>query len=243
MSSDKYRVKRAIIMAAGKGNRLRPLTYTIPKPLIEVNGVRMIDTIIDGLLLNGITDIYIVTGYLASSFEVLLLKYPGINIVNNPFYENSNNISSLYAARDLLDTDIMIMDADLLIRNEDILNPVFPISGYNASMVTEHTDEWVMTVDKGLVTSCSRCGGDEGWQLYSVSRWCRDDAVKLKEYTVTEFEINKRHDIYWDDIPMFLYADRFDLGVNAIDKADVLEIDSLEELKRIDPSYLFVKGE
>ena len=69
---NEYKVKRAIIMAAGIGKRMRPLTLKLPKPLIEVNGVRMIDTIIDALLVNGITDINIVTGYMADKFEILL---------------------------------------------------------------------------------------------------------------------------------------------------------------------------
>ena len=80
---NEYTVKRAIIMAAGIGKRMRPLTLKMPKPLIEVNGVRMIDTIIDALLANGITDINIVTGYLAENFEILLTKYPFLKFVNH----------------------------------------------------------------------------------------------------------------------------------------------------------------
>ena len=55
-----HEVKRAIIMAAGLGNRMRPVTLTTPKPLVRVNGKRMIDTVIEGLHDNGITEIYIV---------------------------------------------------------------------------------------------------------------------------------------------------------------------------------------
>ena len=237
-----FTAKRALIMAAGIGKRMRPLTLSTPKPLIEVNGIRMIDTIIDGLLANGVEDIIIVTGYLAERFEVLSAKYPMIRFVNNPDYDKCNNISSLYYSRDLLDTDVIITDADQIVRNREILTPEFERSGYNAIKVTSHTDEWVMNVNDGIVTACSRNGGDKGWQLYSVSRWCKEDALKLKEYVELEYEKKKNIDVYWDDIPMFIYADRFSLGIREMKKGDVLEIDSLEELKEIDSSYSNIEG-
>ena len=59
-----HQVKRAIIMAAGIGKRMQPLTFQIPKPLVKVNGMRMIDTVVDGLHQNGINEIYVVVGYL-----------------------------------------------------------------------------------------------------------------------------------------------------------------------------------
>ena len=232
-----YTVKRAIIMAAGIGKRMRPLSLKMTKPLIEVNGVRMIDTIIDALLANGIADINIVTGYMAESFEILRTKYPMLRFVNNPDYEKYNNISSLYYARELLDTDVVITDADQIVKNADILSPGFSLSGYNATEVTTHTDEWVMSVENGVVTSCTRDGGDKGWQLYSVSRWNREDALKLREYVTLEFEKNKRRDLYWDDIPMFIHFGDFRLGIRVMNSNDLIEIDSLEELQKTDSKY------
>ena len=63
-----HKVKRAIIMAAGIGKRMQPVSLHTPKPLIKVNGVRMIDTVISGLHQNGITEIYIVVGYLKEGY-------------------------------------------------------------------------------------------------------------------------------------------------------------------------------
>ena len=238
---NEHKVNRALIMAAGIGKRMRPLTLSAPKPLIEVNGIRMIDTIIDGLLANGIEDIHIVTGYMADSFKVLLTKFPMLRFVNNPDYDKCNNISSLYYARNLLDTDVIITDADQIVKNKDILSPSFERSGYNATEVSAHTDEWVMTVDNGIVKSCSRNGGDRGWQLYSISRWCREDAVRLKKFVELEYEVNKRHDVYWDDIPMFIHFDSFEIGIRAMNREDLLEIDSFEELASIDSRYSGIK--
>lgn len=66
-----YKIQRAIILAAGRGERMKPLTDTVPKPLILVNGSRMIDTIIQSLRRNGITEIYVVTGYQKQQFKML----------------------------------------------------------------------------------------------------------------------------------------------------------------------------
>ena len=92
------KVENAIIMAAGLGTRMRPLTNKIPKPLVKVNGHRMIETIIQGLNKNGIKDITIVTGYLADKFNFLEDKYDGVSIIKNPYYQEYNNLSSLYVA-------------------------------------------------------------------------------------------------------------------------------------------------
>ena len=65
------RVERAIIMAAGFGKRMQPITLHTPKPLVKVNGVRMIDTVIRGLQENGITEIYVVVGHSNEQISVL----------------------------------------------------------------------------------------------------------------------------------------------------------------------------
>ena len=94
-----HRVKRAIIMAAGTGSRMRPVTLKTPKPLVEVQGKRMIDTVIDALHANGIREIHIVVGYLKEQFAQLEKSVPGVHLIDNPWYDTCNNISSLYVAR------------------------------------------------------------------------------------------------------------------------------------------------
>lgn len=124
------RVERAIIMAAGKGTRMLPITLKTPKPLVKINGIRMIDTVIQALHHNGIFEIYIVSGYLKEQFRVLENEY-NVKILENPFYDSCNNISSLYIAREYIENSI-ILDGDQIIYNDQILSPEFEKSGYNA---------------------------------------------------------------------------------------------------------------
>lgn len=241
MNGETHNVKRAIIMAAGIGKRMRPLTFKTPKPLIKVNGVRMIDTVIQSLHWNGIREIYVVVGHLKEQFYSLTQQYPGIQIINNPYYDTCNNISSLYVAREYLG-DCIILDADQIIYNPNILTSKFEYSGYNSVWTEEETGEWLQTVENGIVTSCSRTGGKRGWKLYSISRWTAEDGKKLKRHLEVEFEQKKNHQIYWDDVPMFCYPNEYQLGIWPMEAGDVTEIDSLIELADLDKSYQNIGG-
>ncbi len=236
MNKDVHTVRRAVIMAAGVGSRMRPLTWSVPKPLVKVNGVRMIDSVIGALWANGIREIYVVVGYRKEQFEELPDRWPGLKLIENPLYETWNNLSSLYAAREHLE-DCIILDGDQFIADPTVVSPGFTRSGYNAVWCEGKTNEWMLDVRDGIIRRCSRNGGEHGWQLYSISRWSREDGRRLRECAEREFERGSR-DLYWDDVALFRYPELFALGIREMRREDVVEIDSLEELAAMDSSYL-----
>lgn len=149
-----HTIERAIIMAAGIGQRLRPVTLATPKPLVSVNGVRMIDTIMTALHKNKIHEIYIVVGYLKEQFYEWAKKYEGVTLIENPWYAECNNIASLYAAREYLNNAI-ILDGDQIIQNAEILHREFNRSGYSCVWTDRDTDEWMLTVEDGIVKNAA----------------------------------------------------------------------------------------
>ena len=233
-----HRVERAIIMGAGLGTRLRPATDNIPKPMVKVNGVRIIETVIDALYANGINEIHIVTGYKAEAYEELKKKYPDIDFVHNPYYETRNNISSMYLVRQHLHNCICV-DGDNMIMNPAVLSPEFEYSGY-ASVERHLKDtlvEWFMHTDENGIVRSTTTQDTDGWQLFGVCRLTEEDGRRIAKHLEEEYIVKKNYDSWWDEIALMLYKDEFEFRVTPIKLGDIVEIDSYEELLAIDSSY------
>ena len=239
-----YKVQRAIIMAAGFGSRLVPITINTPKPLVRVNGNRIIDTVLDAVVAAGIEEIVIVRGYLSEQFDQLLYKYPNIKFVENPMYDKANNISSIMCVRYML-RRAYVMEADLLLSNPKLIKR-YQYCSNTLGIPVESSDDWCFAV-KDEVILAQVPNGDEyksklakGESLYQeigISYWSEEDGAKLAHHIKEVFDRPEGKNRYWDQVQFLDFADQYNVHVRQCAKTDIVEIDSYKELVMIDDRY------
>ncbi len=230
-----YRVKRAIIMAAGLGSRLRPLTYDRPKPLLTVNGTRIIDTIINALYENGIGEIYVIRGYLGEQFDELLEKYPGLHMLNNLSYTEGNNILSACLAGNLM-AGAYVMPADIYINNPSIF-PKYQFASNVLGYRIDHTDDWCIETDEtGRIVRLSP-GGTEAYKDTGIFYWNEEDGYILAKDIMKVCSSKEGWDRYWSNVSFEIYKEHYNSYIRECAPEDVIEIDTLEDLIAMDSSY------
>ena len=229
-----YRARRAIFIAAGFGSRLVPITFNTPKPLVRVHGVRIIDHLIDACLAAGINEIIIVRGYLAEQFDQLLYKYPMIRFIENPAYNEANNISSALVARYML-SNAYVFEADLLLSNPGIIRKYHYSSDFLA-IRTPRTDDWCFTVKDGIITE-EKVGGVDCWQMVGISYWDETDGHRLSQDIADVYASPGGKERYWEQVPLVYAKDHYSVAVRECFADDIVEIDTFRELKAIDPTY------
>lgn len=231
-----YRAKRAIFIAAGFGSRLVPITFNTPKPLVRVRGQRIIDSLLDACLGAGIGEIYIVRGYLAEQFDQLLYKYPMIKFLENPVYNEANNIASAMCARYML-SNAYVLEADLLLSNPGLIRKYQYTSNF-LGIRTERTDDWCVTVKEGVITE-EKLGGEgaDCWQMVGISYWNETDGHKLSADIKDVYEMPGGKERYWEQVPLLFRKERYQVEIRDCYAEDVVEIDTFRELKAIDKTY------
>lgn len=229
-----YRAKRAVFIAAGFGSRMVPITLNTPKPLVRVHGKRIIDTLLDACMEAGIEEIYIARGYLAEQFDQLLYKYPNIHFLENPVYNEANNISSAVLARNLL-SNAYVFEADLLLSNPKIITKYHYTSDFLA-IPKDRTDDWCFVVKDGVIRE-EKVGGENCWQMVGISYWNQEAGEKLSEDLPKVYEGPGGKERYWEQVPLVYCKDNYKVEVRECKEEDIVEIDTFRELKKIDPSY------
>ena len=229
-----YRVKRAIFLAAGFGSRLVPITLNTPKPLVLVNGKKIIETMLDACVKVGIPEIIIVTGYLNEQFEILLKKYPNIKFIVNHKYNEANNISSAYLVKDKF-ANAYVLESDLYLYNPDLIRKYEYQSNFLGKYVTV-TDDWCLEAKNGIITK-EKVGGYNCYQMYGISYYNETDAKKIEKDIDTVYNSPGGKEKYWEQVILDVCKKNYQIAVRECYEGDIIEIDTFNELKEIDKTY------
>ena len=229
--SDPYIAERAIVLAAGRGERMRPLTDEMPKPMVRVDGRRIIDTLLAALVAAGIPEIYVVRGYLGEKFDALKEEYPTLHFIDNPHWHEANNISSLLAAGDLVE-NAFVVEGDLFLQNPSLLSREQQGTNYLAIPVKETTD-WCFFPDEAGVIRRMAVGGTDCWKMVGISYWTTEDGRNLAQSIRRLYESPGGAARYWDEAALSADIEDFSVHVRACTAEDVQEIDTLAELETL----------
>ncbi len=226
----------AILMAAGLGSRMRPLTYETAKPLVKVDGVALIETVIAALRKRGVSEIYVVTGYKAGQFETLSATHNGLQLVHNADFATKNNINSIAVVADkLIDADCFICEADLYVANEAVLCRELSHSGYFGKMVKGRSDDWVFDTDAaGRITRVGK-GGEDRFNMVGFSFFKASDAKKIAAAVLEDVTKPENAQLFWDEVvDRLVKQGELDLVVHEVAPDDIVECDTVEDLDKLE---------
>lgn len=198
---------KAVILAAGLGSRLRPITDKVPKCMVPVNGIRIIDKQIDNLLRSGVIDICVVSGYRADVLDAHLKeRYPFIKIVPNVRFAETNNMYSLFLARDFVrGQEFLLMNSDVYF-DQGIIAGM--LEGNDVSKIACDRSQYLeesmkITLDNGKINHISKKISEVDHYAVSIDVYrisAKDSEVLLAE--VEDTILNRKDENSWTEVAL-----------------------------------------
>lgn len=227
--------KRAIILAAGYGMRMVPFNSEISKGLIKVYGEVLIERTIKQLKSVGITEIYVVVGFMKEQYEYLIDEF-GVKLIVNSEYGTKNNLHSLKRAMDHLD-NAYIIPCDIRID----FNPYNQCEMYSWYMISDKIDE-NSSVRINRKNELVRIHDEsEGNAMIGISYLTESDAQIVRD-KLSEYVVKKSYDeAFWEET--LFDKDRMRINARVIDQDCAIEINTYEQLREIDSDVNHLKSD
>lgn len=218
--------KNAIILAAGFGMRMVPINTETPKGLLEIKGERLIECTIRQLHEVGITEIYIVVGFMKEQYEYLIDEY-GVDLIVAPDYTSKNNLHSLKTAADHLSNSYIIPCDIWCEKNPYSRNELY--SWYMVSDMVDDDSTVRVNRKQELVVQKEQAGGNA---MIGICYLLEAEAAIVRE-RLEELGRDSRYDgAFWEET---LYRkDRMIVTARVVHAADAVEINTYEQLREID---------
>lgn len=218
--------KNAIILAAGFGMRMVPINTETPKGLLEIKGERLIECTIRQLHEVGITEIYIVVGFMKEQYEYLIDEY-GVDLIVAPDYASKNNLHSLKTAADHLSNSYIIPCDIWCEKNPYSRNELY--SWYMVSDLVDDDSTVRVNRKQELVVQKEQAGGNA---MIGICYLLEAEAETVRE-RLEELGRDSRYDgTFWEET---LYQkDRMIVTARVVHAADAVEINTYEQLREID---------
>ena len=218
--------KNAIILAAGFGMRMVPINTETPKGLLEIKGERLIERTIRQLHEVGITEIYVVVGFMKEQYEYLIDEY-GVELIVAPDYASKNNLHSLKTAADHLSNSYIIPCDIWCEKNPYSRNELY--SWYMVSDLVDDDSTVRVNRKQELVVQKEQAGGNA---MIGICYLLEAEAEIVRE-RLEELGRDSRYDgAFWEET---LYRkDRMIVTARVVHAADAVEINTYEQLREID---------
>ena len=243
------KIDNAIILIAGMGTRLKPMTDHMPKCLTEIHGKTILENALTHLEKTGVKETVLVVGYLGNKvMEKIGSQFGGMKItyIENKVYDKTNNMYSLWLAREYLKKDVIWMDGDVFFE-EEILNRILNFDKTKSCWVvdnfTEEFDGAMLTADGNeritdLEIIREKSGKYRNLFFKSAgilrltpefgnlfSKWLDEDVIAGNVNIYCDLVLAK----HFREIPIYIH------NINGLKWA---EIDNLEDLKRAERIFL-----
>lgn len=226
---------KIIILSAGIGSRLRPLTENVPKSLLKIDENKsVLERTIENIREITNDEIVVITGYCREKMETVVSKYDNCTTICNPFYRITNSISSLWFAKEKLNDDVIILNADVVLEKK-LFKYLFELKNkacvlYDSS-IGDGAD-YKVSQKNGEVVIMSKELNSYSGEYVGATKLSKENAIKLVDKIETMIKNELFNEWYETALVDMVFTEGFKLDAVDVNNYAWTEIDNVNDLMK-----------